>query len=89
MHASMLPLRIRRPLTSTHPSLQDGADGPCWVRSSEPYGEIQVTHSGARSKYKGLKSYEAYDLLGAVRRVACGCVLLAVRASGVVHWTCL
>eukprot|EP00045_Choanoeca_perplexa_P014387 m.169058 g.169058 ORF g.169058 m.169058 type:complete len:519 (-) comp16662_c0_seq1:1788-3344(-) len=45
--------------------MTEGPDGPCWVRSTEPYGEIQVTHSGARSKYKGLKSYEAYNLLGA------------------------
>eukprot|EP00730_Choanoeca_flexa_P012796 TRINITY_DN4629_c0_g1_i1.p1 TRINITY_DN4629_c0_g1~~TRINITY_DN4629_c0_g1_i1.p1 ORF type:complete len:518 (+),score=134.40 TRINITY_DN4629_c0_g1_i1:96-1649(+) len=45
--------------------MTEGPDGPCWVRSTEPYGAIQISHSGARTKFKGLKSYEAYNIMGA------------------------
>lgn len=46
------------------------SEGPAWV-AGEPLPLIKVEHAGSRSKFKGLKNYEAYFLTGMVRLFAC------------------
>ncbi|EDQ86918.1 uncharacterized protein MONBRDRAFT_38173 [Monosiga brevicollis MX1] len=46
--------------------VEEGQDGPRWQLRQQPYGHITIEHCGARSKYKGLKSYEAFLIKGAV-----------------------
>ena len=35
-----------------------------WDTEQSPYGELGVSQAGSRSKFKGLKSYEAYNITG-------------------------
>ncbi|EGD77652.1 hypothetical protein PTSG_08745 [Salpingoeca rosetta] len=45
--------------------IQQTSDGPSWIPNPAPYHEIDVLHDGSRSKYKGIKTYEAYNILNA------------------------
>eukprot|EP01147_Barroeca_monosierra_P001383 gene1382-4558_t len=45
--------------------IQETRDGPSWVPNPSPYNEIDVQHDGSRSKYKGIKTYEAYNISNA------------------------
>ena len=38
-----------------------------WMPNPQSYGMVTIEHAGKRSKFKGIKSYEAYNISGAVR----------------------
>lgn len=44
--------------------VQEGAHGPEWAPNPQPYGDLQVNKAGTRQKFKGIKSYEAYNIVG-------------------------
>lgn len=41
------------------------ADGLAWAPNPEPYNQLMVKKAGTRSKFKGMKSYEAFEIEGA------------------------
>eukprot|EP00051_Salpingoeca_urceolata_P010111 m.123265 g.123265 ORF g.123265 m.123265 type:complete len:519 (+) comp16585_c4_seq1:472-2028(+) len=47
--------------------MNDTPDGPEWEPNPQPFNNIRVDKAGTRSKFKGIKSYEAYSISGATR----------------------
>eukprot|EP00056_Hartaetosiga_gracilis_P000329 m.37851 g.37851 ORF g.37851 m.37851 type:complete len:601 (+) comp10161_c0_seq2:137-1939(+) len=45
--------------------MEQSPDGPAWLENDQPYPEINVQHDGSRKKFKGMKSYEAYNVSNA------------------------
>lgn len=56
--------------------------GPTWAPNPNPFPHISVEKAGTRRKYKGVKSYEAYNISGVVFVLCCVMVLTRTLGTG-------